>query len=66
MSPFELAQQISFSSQMGNSSTTPHRSACPKAQHIITTKEGGEAHCGVNDASLEHQIIFDWLDDIFR
>jgi hypothetical protein len=39
---------------------------CPKAQHIITTKEGGEAHCGVNDASLEHQIIFDWLDDVFK
>ena len=39
---------------------------CPKAQHIITTKEGGEAHCGVNDASLEHQIIFDWLDDVLK
>ncbi len=39
---------------------------CPKAQHIIATKEGGEAHCGVNNESLSHQIIFDWLDDIFR
>jgi pimeloyl-ACP methyl ester carboxylesterase len=39
---------------------------CPKAQHIITTKEGGDAHCGVNSASLEHQIIFDWLDDVFK
>jgi hypothetical protein len=39
---------------------------CPKAQHIITTKEGGEAHCGVNNESLEHQIMFDWLDDVFK
>jgi len=39
---------------------------CPKAQHIIATKEGGEAHCGANNQSLEHQIIFDWLDDVFK
>jgi hypothetical protein len=39
---------------------------CPKAQHIIAAKEGGEAHCGVNNESLSHQIIFDWLDDVFK
>jgi hypothetical protein len=39
---------------------------CPKAQHIIATTEGGEAHCGLNNESLEHQIIFDWLDDVFK
>jgi pimeloyl-ACP methyl ester carboxylesterase len=39
---------------------------CPKAQHIITTQEGGEAHCGANNQSLEHQIVFDWLDDVFK
>jgi hypothetical protein len=39
---------------------------CPKARHIITTKEGGEAHCGANNQSLEHQIVFDWLDDVFK
>jgi hypothetical protein len=39
---------------------------CPKAQHIIATKEGGEAHCGVNNESLEHQIMFDWLEDVFN
>src|SRR6202167_5011696 len=39
---------------------------CPKAQHIITTKEGGEAHCGANHQSLEHQIIFDWLEEVFK
>ena len=39
---------------------------CPKAQHIIATKEGGEAHCGANNQSLEHQIVFDWLDDVFK
>jgi hypothetical protein len=39
---------------------------CPKSQHVITTKEGGDAHCGVNNASLEHQIVFDWLDDLFK
>jgi hypothetical protein len=26
---------------------------CVKAQHIIATKEGGEAHCGVNNESLD-------------
>ena len=31
-----------------------------------TTKEGGEAHCGANNQSLEHQIVFDWLDDVFK
>ena len=40
--------------------------ACPKAQHIIATKEGGEAHCGVNNESLSHQIVFDWLDEVFK
>jgi pimeloyl-ACP methyl ester carboxylesterase len=39
---------------------------CPKAQHIITTKEGGETHCQVNNESLGHQIMFDWLDDVFK
>jgi hypothetical protein len=39
---------------------------CPKAQHIVTTKEGGEAHCGANNESLEHQIVFDWLDEVFK
>jgi hypothetical protein len=42
------------------------RLTCPKAQHIIATKEGGEAHCGVNNESLAHQIMFDWLDDVFK
>jgi hypothetical protein len=39
---------------------------CPKAQHIIAAEEGGEAHCGVNNESLSHQIVFDWLDDVFK
>jgi hypothetical protein len=39
---------------------------CTKAQHIIATKEGGEAHCGVNNESLEHQIVFDWLEEVFQ
>jgi hypothetical protein len=40
--------------------------ACLKAEHIIASKEGGEAHCGINNPSLEHQIAFDWLDDVFK
>ena len=39
---------------------------CPKAQHIIASEEGGEAHCAVNNESLSHQIVFDWLDDVFK
>ncbi len=38
---------------------------CTKAQHIIAAKEGGEAHCGVNNESLEHQIMIDWLDEVW-
>jgi hypothetical protein len=32
----------------------------------MATTEGGDAHCGVNNASLDHQIEFDWLDDVFK
>jgi hypothetical protein len=39
---------------------------CPKVQHFITTKEGGEAPRGVNNPSLAHQIMFDWLDEVFE
>jgi pimeloyl-ACP methyl ester carboxylesterase len=39
---------------------------CRKAQHIFATKEGGEAHCAVNNPNLGHQIIFDWLEEIFE
>ncbi|HUE22969.1 MAG TPA: hypothetical protein VMQ86_14890 [Bryobacteraceae bacterium] len=40
--------------------------SCRKAQHIIATGEGGEAHCAVNNPSLGHQIMFDWLEEIFK
>ena len=39
---------------------------CPKAEHVVSLVEGGEAHCTMNNPSLKHQIEFDWLDDVFK
>jgi hypothetical protein len=39
---------------------------CPKAEHVVSLVEGGEAHCTMNNPSLKHQIEFDWLDDVFE
>jgi pimeloyl-ACP methyl ester carboxylesterase len=40
--------------------------SCPKTERVVTSAEGGEAHCQINNPSLKHQIEFDWLDDIFK
>jgi pimeloyl-ACP methyl ester carboxylesterase len=39
---------------------------CPKTERVVTSAEGGEAHCQINDPSLKHQIEFDWLDDVWK
>ena len=39
---------------------------CPKTERVVTSAEGGEAHCQINNPSLKHQIEFDWLDDVFK
>ncbi len=39
---------------------------CPKTERVVTSVEGGEAHCQINNPSLKHQIEFDWLDDVFK
>jgi alpha-beta hydrolase superfamily lysophospholipase len=36
-----------------------------KALRIFTAEEGAEAHCHVNNFPLLHQVIFDWLDDVW-
>lgn len=36
-----------------------------KAQHLFTVAEGADAHCQVNNPHLMHQVVFDWLDDVF-
>jgi hypothetical protein len=38
---------------------------CPKTERVVTSAEGGEAHCQINNPSLKHQIEFDWLDEVF-
>jgi hypothetical protein len=30
---------------------------------ILTADEGAEAHTNVNNFSLLHQVVFDWLDE---
>ena len=39
---------------------------CPKTERVVTSAEGGEAHCQINNPSLKHQIEFDWLDEVFK
>jgi pimeloyl-ACP methyl ester carboxylesterase len=39
---------------------------CPKTERLVTSYEGGEAHCLANNPSLKHQIEFDWLDEVFK
>jgi len=35
-----------------------------KALHIFTEEEGAGAHLQVNNLSLLHQVVFDWLDEV--
>lgn len=37
----------------------------PKEFRIFTAEEGADAHCQVNNLSLMHQVVFDWLDKVF-
>ena len=39
---------------------------CPKAERIFRSADGGEAHCQMNNPSLQHQVEFDWLGEIFK
>lgn len=41
------------------------RLTCPKTIRIFTKEEGAEEHCQEGNHALLHQVIFDWLDDIF-
>jgi pimeloyl-ACP methyl ester carboxylesterase len=36
-----------------------------KAQRSFTIEDGAEAHCQINNFPLLHQVVFDWLEDIF-
>jgi pimeloyl-ACP methyl ester carboxylesterase len=33
---------------------------------IFTKEQGGEAHCQINNLALPNQVMFDWLDLVFR
>lgn len=35
-----------------------------KEWRLFTEEEGADAHCQVNNFSLMHQVLFDWLDDV--
>ena len=32
---------------------------------IFTQKEGGEAHCQIDNPALPNQVMFNWLDEVF-
>ena len=36
-----------------------------KALHIFTEEEGADAHNQANNLSLLHEIVFDWLDEVY-
>jgi hypothetical protein len=38
----------------------------PKELRVFTAAEGADAHCQINNLSLSHQTIFDWLDKVFK
>jgi pimeloyl-ACP methyl ester carboxylesterase len=39
---------------------------CPKALRIFTAEEGADGHCQFNNSSLMYQVVFDWLDEVFK
>ncbi|HZY42726.1 MAG TPA: alpha/beta hydrolase, partial [Anaerolineae bacterium] len=39
--------------------------AAIKGYRLFTEADGGEAHCQVSNLTLLHQVVFDWLDEIF-
>jgi pimeloyl-ACP methyl ester carboxylesterase len=37
----------------------------PKALRVFTEEEGADAHSQANNQRLAHQVVFDWLDEVF-
>lgn len=37
----------------------------PKTVRVFTIEEGAEEHCQEGNHSLFHQVMFDWLDEVF-
>jgi pimeloyl-ACP methyl ester carboxylesterase len=54
--PDALAQTREVYERLGNSK---------KDIRLFTSEEGAEAHTHVNNFPLLHQVIFDWLDEVF-
>ena len=38
----------------------------PTTLRVFTAEEGAEEHCQMGNLALLHQVLFDWLDDIFQ
>ena len=38
----------------------------PKQRIVFTAEEGGSAHCQMGALSLQHQRVFDWLDEVLE
>lgn len=36
-----------------------------KALHLFTEEEGADAHNQANNLSLLHEVVFDWLDEVY-
>jgi hypothetical protein len=43
-----------------------HVSSQVKGLRFFTAEEGADGHCQLNNLTLMQQVIFDWLDDVFR
>jgi hypothetical protein len=39
---------------------------CAKTERLVRALERGEAHCTINNPSREHQVEFDWLDEVSK
>lgn len=37
-----------------------------KAMHVFTEEEGADAHCQLNNLGRMHEVVYDWLDEVFE
>ena len=38
----------------------------PKTVRVLTIEEGAEEHCQEGNHALFHQVMFDWMDEVFE
>ena len=57
----EVAERIRQTRKIYESLSNPR-----SALHLFTEEEGADAHNQANNLSLLHQVVFNWLDEVYR